>query len=490
MKKTELKNFLIKDFIFLAIIITIALALRLYKLNTPLADLHSWRQADTAAVARNFARNGFDLLHPKYDDLSSIQSGKENPQGLRMVEFPIFNAIFGYIYSIFPNYPVEIYGRLTSIFFSLIIISIIYYLCLKEEGRITAIFASLIFSVFPFFVFFSRAIFPETPALSFTFISIFFLYKWSKLNSKQIITAVFFFIFSIIFFALALLTKPTVIFYVITLFYIFIDKYHLSFIKKIPIYLFFLLSAIPFLLWRKYIQQYPEGIPASAWLIAYVNTFEGLKNIFFKPAFFRWIFFERINNIIFGGYLSFVFILGVISKTKKYLLHSILLSAFAYLFVFQGGNVQHEYYQIIILPALAIFSALGINFIAKNSKMFVYPIITWIIILFFLGFSLFFSFYKVRDYYNYPNDLIQIANIISSLTLKNDKIITDRMGDTTLLYLADRKGAPAQYKDLSDLKKDGYSYFVTANKENISSLRSAKKYQVIFENDQFVLFKL
>jgi len=81
------------DTIFLSVILIIAFILRMYNVGTPLADLHSWRQADTAAVARNFSRHGINLLKPQYDDVSSIQSGLENPEGLRMVEFPIYNAI-------------------------------------------------------------------------------------------------------------------------------------------------------------------------------------------------------------------------------------------------------------------------------------------------------------------------------------------------------------------------------------------------------------
>ncbi|MFH1280289.1 MAG: dolichyl-phosphate-mannose--protein mannosyltransferase, partial [Candidatus Beckwithbacteria bacterium] len=38
---------------------------RLYRLNNPVADWHSWRQADTAAVARNFVKSDFNLLFPQ-----------------------------------------------------------------------------------------------------------------------------------------------------------------------------------------------------------------------------------------------------------------------------------------------------------------------------------------------------------------------------------------------------------------------------------------
>ena len=67
------------DFILLGVLLIIAFAVRLYKIDAPLADFHSWRQADTAAVGRNLERAGFNLFMPTYDDLSNLQSGIDNP---------------------------------------------------------------------------------------------------------------------------------------------------------------------------------------------------------------------------------------------------------------------------------------------------------------------------------------------------------------------------------------------------------------------------
>jgi len=46
----------------LGLVMVLALVLRLYKIDIPLADHHSWRQADTAAVARNFVKENFDFF--------------------------------------------------------------------------------------------------------------------------------------------------------------------------------------------------------------------------------------------------------------------------------------------------------------------------------------------------------------------------------------------------------------------------------------------
>lgn len=480
-------NFKGKDLLILFFILIIAVFFRLYKINAPLADFHSWRQVDTSAVTRNFVNNGIDLFHPIYDDLSNVQSGMDNPNGYRMVEFPIYNAIVAVLYRIFPITTIEIWGRLTTVIFSLIIISIIYFLLLKESSRIAAIFGSFIYSVFPFFVFFSRVVLPETTALAFAMLSIFFLYL--NIDYKQKGFSNFFsLILSTVFFTFALLSKPTIIFYLLPVLVLFYRKYKLNLIKKPYFYLYFFVTLIPLFLWRTYIKKFPEGIPVSDWLFTSVNTSQGLKNIMFRPSFFRWIFFERINNLILGGYLTFFFILGVISKHKKYLLFSFLISSLSYILIFQGGNLQHEYYQTLLLPVLAMMIGLGIDFIFKNNKNFISPFFISLFIFLTFGFSFYFSYFRVIDYYQYSPELVQEAKIISSLTDENDLIVTDRTGDTTLLYLSERRGAPSIFKDPLELKKLGYKYLITSSEGQINSMKT--EFEIVFENEKFTLFKL
>ena len=174
-------------------------------------------------------------------------------------------------------------------------------------------------------------------------------------------------------------------------------------------------------------------------------------------------------------------------KQKKFFLHSFFLSSLFYLFTFQGGNVQHEYYQTLILPSIAIFTGLGINYFFENKKN-LFPLLSISTVFILFIFSWFFSFYKVKDYYQYSQELVQEANIIKSLTLPDDKIITDRMGDTTLLYLSERKGAPAIYDDPLTLKEKGYKYLITNNSQEIQKMK--ENFSVFFENDKFTIFKL
>ncbi len=474
------------DVIFLTFILIIALGLRLYKIDIPLADWHSWRQVDTAAVARNFAQGEFNLLYPRYDDLSNIQSGQYNPEGYRFVEFPLYNAMFGALYKYLPLMAVEIYGRLVSVFFSLIIIAILYYIALREHSRIAAFGSAFIFATFPFFVYYSRAVLPETTAVGFSFLGIFFAYLWARSKHKA---APLLLVISCICAALSILIKPTVIFYFLPIAYTFFIKYRFRMVKKIAPYLYFIAAIVPFILWRTWIGNFPEGIPGFEWLITSVNTYEGQKVIFFRPAFFRWIFHERILLLIMGGFAVIFPVLGMLEKSKKTLLPPfIMTAAMIYLFTFQGGNVQHDYYQTIILPALALMGGIGIARMFSKQSHDQAMIINLFAVVILIGFSWVMSYYKIRDYYLYSEDLVNIGKIINTLTPPNAKVITDRNGDTTLLYLANRKGMPAVADTLENLKGRGMEYFYTDKADVAKEVREI--YTPVFENSHVFIFKL
>ncbi|OGK28898.1 hypothetical protein A3D06_02460 [Candidatus Roizmanbacteria bacterium RIFCSPHIGHO2_02_FULL_40_9] len=469
-------------------LMSIALLFRLYNLSSPIAEWHSWRQADTAAVARNFVSGKFDLLRPRFDDLSNIQSGLYNPQGYRMVEFPIYNAIFATSYKYLPVLPLEVYGRLTTAFFSLILLAIIFIFMKKEHGIVAAFFSGLIFAVFPYFVFYSRAILPDMTSLSLMFMSIFILYiTYEKKRDfrYQVVSIVI----ATLLASLSVLVKPVSAFYLPLAGFIFLRFYRTRIIKQPLVYFYFIVLFIPFILWRQWIHQFPEGIPVFEWLFFQTNTPNGRENIFFRPAFFRWIFHERINNLILGGFLSSALIVGILSKIRKsFFLLTVGLSSLLYLFIFQGGNLQHDYYQIMIIPALVMFCGKGLTVLMAEKKVFTSQIFSAIVILCILAFSWFISYFKVRDYYAFDPNLIRIAGIIKTVTSPGDKIVTDTIGDTTILYLSGRKGYPAVTKDLDEIKKDGLSYFVTMNKSVADEIR--KKKNPYFESDAVYIFKL
>lgn len=442
----------------LIIIIISAFIIRLYRIDAPLADWHSWRQADTAAVARNFIKNGIDLLHPTYDDISSTQSGMDNPNGYRMVEFPIYNAIVA-IFTQTNTFSLEIWGRLISILSSIGSLIFLYLIVKKHSDNLTALFAAFFFAFIPYNIFFSRTILPE-PSMTFCFLAAIYLFDRNLI------------ILSAIFASLALLIKVTAIFFLLPIVYLIYSR---NLFKKLNTYIFFVITFVPILLWRLWIQNFPEGIPASSWLL-------NGGNIRFKGAFFRWIIAERMGKLIlaYGGFV--LFWLGIILKPirKNIFFYTLLLSSVTYVVIFARGNVQHDYYQIPIIPSLAIFMALGARELWDRSK-----IILLCLVLMILGFG----WYEIRGDFNINHpEIVEAGKVVDQITPPNALVIAPYEGDTAFLYQTKRKGWPIG-GDIDSKIQKGAEFYVS-NSFNDETNTLMQKYQVVDKTDKFVIIKL
>ncbi len=106
-------------------IIVGAVFVRTYRIHNPVADWHSWRQADTAAVSRNFVKDGFNPLFPQYDALNPLnETGQPNPHRYFFAEFPLYNILTYVAYQKFGIH--EEYARMISIFFSVSTVIFMY----------------------------------------------------------------------------------------------------------------------------------------------------------------------------------------------------------------------------------------------------------------------------------------------------------------------------------------------------------------------------
>lgn len=477
--------------IILILLFAAAFAVRLYKISSPVADWHSWRQADTIAVSRNFVKYGIDLLKPQYDDLSNVASGRENPQGLRMVEFPIYNAVVAVVYKTIPSFRLEVWGRLVTIFSSILTMLFIYLLVKKYVNDWAGIFAAFFFGFLPFSVFYGRVLLPEPTMMMFAFASLWFISCFTE-NKKMLHLVA-----ATIFFAIALLIKPTAVFFGLPIMYLLIIINVVTghcpvTTKKILYIAVFLLSFLPFLLWRFYIQQFPEGIPASSWLL----NGDGIR---FKGAWFRWIFGERVSRLILGYWGVAFLTLGIFwQKIKKNLVFEMLgLSSFVYLAVFATGNVRHDYYQILILPTVAIYCGIGLQMMlsfstgveTRNHWNF-WLNLTMIFFIIFLNFAL--SWYEVQGYFNINHpEIVDAGRKVDQIVPRDAKIIAPYGGDTAFLYQTNRAGWPLFYntQDVAPQIMLGATHYVSVNFDEPTK-RIMEKCRVMYQNEQFVIVEL
>lgn len=436
--------------LLLVLTLVLAVALRVYKIDNSVADWHSWRQADTASVTREFIKHGIDLLHPTYHDLSNIPSGKENLSGYRMVEFPLLNGLTAFVAkTLHVESRQVLVGRWVSIVFSLITIISLYWFGSQISGPMTGYLGAFLFAVLPFSVYYSRVILPDPALITMTTLSM-ALFTYYLRQNKFI-----FLVLSMLSFTAALLFKPYAAFSAPVYFaLIFVYK---KYFKALPTLILFALSALPMLWWRKWILQYPAGIPASDWL--YNNL-----NIRFKGAFFHWLFDVRLSNLILGVGGMVPFVLGLLKKGKDSLIYITWgLSMFAYLAIFAGGNVQHDYYQIVLLPFVCLTAARGFVFLWELSPQYISRFAALMTILVLILFSVFVSWYTIRGYYqvnNYP--IVLAGQAVDRLTSPDAKVIAPYMGDTAFLFQTNRTGWPIGYF-IDDKIKMGATVYVTVS---------------------------
>jgi len=470
--------------ILLIVILSSAFIVRLYRIDNPIADWHSWRQADTSAVSRNFIQNGFDILYPKYYDISNIQSGKDNPQGYRFVEFPLYNILQGGLFKMFGFLTLETWGRLVSIIASTISTFLIYSLITTYSKKEIGLFGAFFYALMPYNIYYGRTILPDTTMVASILAGIYFFARWSEASFKVQISSLKIFIpfFAILFTAFAFLLKPYALFYTIPMVYIVYKKMGFKFFMRWELYVFAVLSLLPFLSWRHWISQFPEGVPANLWLL----NGNGIR---FRPAFFRWILYERLTKLILGFAGIVLPLLGLIQLKKEKdigFFLSFAVASILYVVIFATGNVQHDYYQIMIMPTVAIFCGLG-AYVLWSYKNILVRICLFAITLV----MLYFSWIQVRDYFNVNNIAIVDAGVKADQVLpKNALVIAPYGGDTTLLYHINRKGWPAFQDSLENLVKKGASYIILVNPSQSDITDYSQKFESIASSSSYIIFKL
>ncbi len=474
-----------KEKILLFLIVVLGFYLRLYRIDNPIADWHSWRQADTSAVSRNFLKFGFDFIHPRYDDLSNIASGFDNPLGYRFVEFPIYNVIQAVSFRIFPVFSIEIWGRLVSIIFSLGSLIFLYLIVRKNSGIKPALFSAFFFAVLPYSIYYGRVILPEPMMVFFSLGMIYFFDRWLEKGTGLKDSSLKYYSLSLIFAALGLLIKPYIGFLYLVIFYLAWRRLGPSVLKKPLLYLWLILSLAPFFIWRWWIAHFPEGTPVFWWLL-------NGDYIRFKGAFFWWIFAERIGRLILGIWGLPLLVLGILIRPGQkgsWLFHCWLIAILGYLAVVATGNVKHDYYQVLTIPIICIFLGQGAAFLTEEGKKVFSPIVSYLLLLVCLFFMLSFSWYQIRDFFNINHpEIVEAGMVTDRLLPKDAKVIAPYGGDTAFLYQTNRQGWPIGF-EIDKKIKMGATHYVTVNFD-YEAQELEKKYSVLFKTDKFEIINL
>lgn len=232
--------------------------------------------------------------------------------------------------------------------------------------------------------------------------------------------------------------------------------------------------------------NFPEGIPASNWL------FNG-THIRFRPAFWRWIFGDRLGREILTMAGSFLFFFGLIKKPDqgKYLLHLLVISSFLYLFIFATGNVTHDYYQALIIPALAIFVAYGFVNLFRGFNGMIPRLYTIPLALLMFSLTFYLGWYEIKGLYQINNGVIVEAGEFADRILPKDAIVVAPYGgDTAFLYQVNRPGFAVMAFPVTDLVNIYKVHYYISVDYNNKTNWVVRNFKVLEKNPKFVIADL
>ncbi len=131
----------------------------------------SWRQSDYIQIARNFDREGMNILYPRID-------WRGDTPGYVEGEFPLVPWVGAVLYKVF-GYQ-EWLLRTIPCFFSLLSLALMAWLAARLLSTGGALLATAAFALNPLMVYLSTSIQPESPMIFFALAAFAFVVCWSQ----------------------------------------------------------------------------------------------------------------------------------------------------------------------------------------------------------------------------------------------------------------------------------------------------------------------
>jgi hypothetical protein len=448
-------------------IVLLALLLRLHGIHNPILDHPGWRQGDTAAIARNFARLQFNVLYPQ-----TTYNGP--PPNYVELELQIVPFLAAALYKIFGVH--EIFGRLIAAAFSLAtLISLAYFGRWLFGSAVAGLTAAFFYAVFPGSVYYGRTFTPDGAMVFFLTVALFAVARYlavdGRLSPRGLAgtTALL---------ALAYLAKPVATFAVVPLMAMIGERARAR--RALPAGFAVVLVAIPVLILAAYdriVDSHAQWHWASG--ITQLHVLPALRVAFTSAAAFgaKFVQFRIVLGMlreILLGRVSFllsvasIIALPWIAPRSKALLWGWLGGALLYAYVVVTVE-RVDYYLLPSLPLCALLiggtlarfteavRAVGVAPVARHALIALVPLLAVAALLT--------SRAPVAAYYSYGKDTYRRAVALDG-TLPNDALVVIGHYGPEVQYYIDRFGweeDPALWTpfDEESAIRKGARYFIS-----------------------------
>ncbi|MDR3587923.1 MAG: glycosyltransferase family 39 protein [Desulfosporosinus sp.] len=163
--------------VLLFLVLLVALGVRLRGITNPLLDNQAWRQADTASMASHMLGHLTDIPNVF---LPQLNYDGITPQRVEL-EFPFLPYLLAWTWTLFGWS--DIWGRLWSIFLSLITVGGIFELGRKLFTDRAGLLAAVIYALMPLSIYYGRVVMPEPMAQAWSIWALVMI--WNRRSSQE-----------------------------------------------------------------------------------------------------------------------------------------------------------------------------------------------------------------------------------------------------------------------------------------------------------------
>ena len=440
-------------FAFVACLV-VGAGVRLLNLDAPIIGMHSWRQADTAAIARNFHEFGYHFFLPQIDWGGATHGYVES-------EFPIFPFTVAVLYGALGVH--EWIGRFAAVTAFLVGAIALFDLTRRAIDLPTAMWSFAFYLFLPLNIFYSRAFMPEPWMISASVLGIYWFYRWTQddRTSHLAIAATFV--------TLAALLKLPALYLGLPLAWMGWSKYKSGAIRRGVLWAVVVAVLVPVAAWYFHAHQILErgGQTFGVWEYgsdkwgnwALVASWEFWNGVIFRSLAERWFTWAAFAVLIVGIFLPR-------RARDERLFDAWLLAALVYVVIVARGNYVHEYYQLPFLPVGVVY--IGKVFARHWGS-------TWrtaprALLALCLVVTAGLSASRLGDYLRREDPSrsreIALGREIRERTEPNALVVAVQEGNPTLLYHAHRKGwsisqSSVTESSLRELHAKGARYVVS-----------------------------
>ena len=393
---------------------------------------HQWRQADTAAVARNFATESMNFFLPRVD-------ARDQFSGVTGMEFPLFNYLVALVYKVTHTTWVG-WGKGLSLLCALLSMVWLSRFVLLREGLQDRLLWFTVFGFMPFVFNFSSKFMPEFLAL---LCAIGFVLAWRTYQQKRRGSYA---LMACLALAVSMLIRPYYAFYGLPMLIGFIQAVRSKAYRQAGLLAVMgAVTLLPFALWY------------GVWFF-YLNAHNGFGYYFYlgspfsknvQAYFTTWVIVGGLLKTLCQDYLGWVllpfFVYGswqiwrrqpvtTVVTWQRYFYAISVLIVLALPLVIGTHFIVHYYYLDAALPAVVIASFLGVQAFVQRLPKIGWTL--WVLIL--LG-----LFAGTWHHYRFDPELTKLdqqkAMLLQGIS-KQMLIVTPYGKNPIYLYALDRKG--------------------------------------------------